>query len=215
MKYPRTFHLPWSPGGTNDDKKMISTHRLINEAIVISEKLDGSNSCFAPAGVFARSHGQAPKHASFDLLKQRYYSLKHLLNPSEEAFLENCFAVHSITYELLSDFCFLLNIRQNGIWLSYPEVVHRSEELHLTLAPVLFTGIVTSETELRKLTEKISREPSVFGGMREGVVVRTVKGFLESEFSQCVGKWVRENHVQTDEHWVNQPIVKQNFSWTA
>lgn len=22
MKYPRTKHLPWSPGGTNDDKRM-------------------------------------------------------------------------------------------------------------------------------------------------------------------------------------------------
>jgi hypothetical protein len=211
MKYPRTFHLPWSPGGTKDDKKMKSVDSLLNREIIISEKLDGSNSCFETSGVFARSHGQAPKHASFDLLKQKYYNLQNFIKPDEQIFLENCFAVHSITYEELSDFCFVLNIREKNLWLSQEQVEQRARELNLKSAPVLFKGTIKSSLELEKLTSHLSSLPSIYGGEREGVVVRVSDSFLDKDFSHCVAKWVRKDHVQTDEHWMNKAIVKQKF----
>lgn len=210
-KYPRTFHLPYSPGATNDDKIAKDCSGLIGVEIVITEKLDGSNSCMEPSGVFARSHGQAPTHKSFDLLKQRFYSLQYFLNPEEQIFLENCYAVHSITYDQLSDFCFALGIRKKDQWLSIDETVDRSAQLNLTPVPVLFRGIVKSAKELEKIVTGLTNQPSIFGGPREGIVVRTVAGFSDSDFSKKVMKWVRKNHVQTSEHWMNQPIVKQNF----
>lgn len=210
-KYPRTFHLPYSPGATNDDKIAKDCSGLIGVEIVITEKLDGSNSCMESGGVFARSHGQAPTHKSFDLLKQRFYSLQYSLKTDEQIFLENCYAVHSIDYDQLSDFCFVLSIRNTHQWLNVDESIARANELNLTPVPVLFRGIVKSAKELEKIVTDLTKQPSIFGGPREGIVVRTVAGFSDSEFSKKVFKWVRKDHVQTSEHWMNQPIVKQNF----
>jgi hypothetical protein len=42
-KYPRTYHLPWSPG-VNDDDKVISDINIFRDhEVVITEKLDGEN----------------------------------------------------------------------------------------------------------------------------------------------------------------------------
>jgi hypothetical protein len=211
QKYPRTFHLPYSPGATNDDKIAKDLSSLIGVEIVISEKLDGSNSCMEPTGVFARSHGQTPTHKSFDLLKQRFYALQYSLHPNEQIFLENCYAVHSITYEELSDFCFVLGVRKGNDWLSVTQTQTRAGELGLTPVPVLFKGIVKNEKELEKIVLTLATTESIFGGAREGIVVRTEAGFADQDFSKCVMKWVRKDHVQTSEHWMNQPIIKQNF----
>ena len=43
MKYPRSYHLYFSPGATSDDRIAISTDSLINTEIIITEKMDGSN----------------------------------------------------------------------------------------------------------------------------------------------------------------------------
>jgi hypothetical protein len=210
-KYPRSFHLPWSPGATNDDKIAKDVDALVGVEIIISEKMDGSNSCLQPEGVFARSHGQAPTHKSFDLLKQRYYALKHQLHPQEQIFLENCFAVHSITYEEMSDFCFVFGIREDNTWISFDAVVQRCQELGLTPVPILWRGTVKSASELEKITTNLAKQPSVFGGPREGMVVRVADSFTDDQFATHLAKLVRKNHVQTDDHWMNQPIVKQNF----
>jgi len=53
----------------------------------------------------------------------------------------------------------------------------------------------------------------------EGVVVRFAAGFDAGAFKASVAKWVRVNHVQTDEHWTRQRIVKNRLAaartWTA
>ena len=43
IKYPRTFHLPWSPGATSDDKMLKSIEHFIGKEVVITEKMDGEN----------------------------------------------------------------------------------------------------------------------------------------------------------------------------
>ena len=45
MKYPRTYHLPYSPGATKDDKKLQDGwfSSYIGQEIVITAKLDGEN----------------------------------------------------------------------------------------------------------------------------------------------------------------------------
>jgi len=42
-KYNRTYHLPWSPGSTNDDRISNGVESLLGIDIVITEKLDGEN----------------------------------------------------------------------------------------------------------------------------------------------------------------------------
>ena len=54
-KYSRTPHLPISPGGTDDDKRLKDYSNFIGNDIVITEKMDGENSNLYPNYFHARS----------------------------------------------------------------------------------------------------------------------------------------------------------------
>ena len=54
-KYPRTYHFPFSEGAVNDDKICQHWAPILSQELVITEKLDGENTCIKTAGVFARS----------------------------------------------------------------------------------------------------------------------------------------------------------------
>ena len=42
-KYPRTFHIPGSPGATSDDKILKSLDHFKGKRVIITEKMDGEN----------------------------------------------------------------------------------------------------------------------------------------------------------------------------
>lgn len=42
---------------------------------------------------------------------------------------------------------------------------------------------------------------------QEGYVVRTVDSFAYEEFNRSVSKWVRKDHVVTDDHWMHQAMI--------
>ena len=42
-KYPRTPHLPWSPGASDDDVRVADTAMSEGREVVVTEKLDGEN----------------------------------------------------------------------------------------------------------------------------------------------------------------------------
>jgi hypothetical protein len=42
--------------------------------------------------------------------------------------------------------------------------------------------------------------------------VRLAGEFSDARFGQRVAKWVRKDHVQTDEHWMHQAIVAQRLA---
>ena len=111
MKYPRTLHLPWSKGTTNDDKIATSINSLLNVPIVISEKLDGSNASLEANGCFARTHAGAPTHASFDGLKALHATVKRNIPKGIQIFGEWCYALHSIAYTALPGYFLLFNVR--------------------------------------------------------------------------------------------------------
>jgi hypothetical protein len=67
--------------------------------------------------------------------------------------------------------------------------------------PVLYRGI-WDETTIKSLFSY------TYGGdPMEGYVVRVTRKFNYSEYHQYVGKFVRKDHVQSDEHWLRQAIV--------
>lgn len=45
----------------------------------------------------------------------------------------------------------------------------------------------------------------------EGYAIRLDEGFYLNEFNKSVAKFVRKNHVQTDNHWMEQEIVKNKL----
>src|SRR5579862_5193252 len=95
-KYPRIFHLPFSPGGTSDDKVMSDVEALLGRELVLTEKMDGSNVCLESKQVYGRSHTDAPKHESFSALKALHASTRHLIPPDWQVFGEWLWAMHSI-----------------------------------------------------------------------------------------------------------------------
>lgn len=215
-KYNRTFHFPWSPGATNDDKIATSIDKLIGVPIVITEKMDGSNTSLEFDGCFARTHSGAPTHVSFDGLKALHATIKYKIPQDYQFFGEWCYAKHSIEYSELPGYFLMFNVRMlnpefNDIWLSWEDVELWAEEIGVPTVPVLFRGEVSSEKELKELVESLMIQPSRCGGIREGAVVRIQKAFEDYNFSSCVMKCVRANHVQTSEHWKDQEIIKNKL----
>lgn len=216
-KYNRTFHIPWSPGGTNDDKRAASIEKLIGVPIVITEKMDGSNTSLESQGCFSRSHAGPPTHASFDGLKAMHANIGYQIPPDTQLFGEWCFAKHSISYDALPAYFMLFGIRElemdeeKSKWYSWAEVEEYAEYFGLSTVPVLFKGTVSSEKELQELVESFMNQPSACGGIREGVVIRLAESFINSEFPSCVMKCVRANHVQTSEHWKDQEIIRNKL----
>jgi hypothetical protein len=215
-KYNRTFHFPFSEGATNDDKVAKSVDKLIGVPIVISEKLDGSNVCMEQNAFYARSHNAPPKHPSFDICKAMHAKIRTDIPEGFQLFGENVFAQHSIKYTALPSYFLLFNIRSNKdandiYWLGWDLVEYFAEELGLHTVPVLFKGKIKSEKELQKLTLDLMKESSVCGGEREGLVVRVATRFKDEEFSECILKIVRKNHVSTDTHWTHQEVKKNGL----
>src|SRR5687767_3656611 len=110
-KYPRSFHLPWSPGGTSDDKRLADVTALLGVELVISEKCDGSNLTYTRKHVFSRSHSGPPAHPSFDFAKATHGRLAHLISENLSVFCEYCYAVHSIEYDALPDYSLVFGVR--------------------------------------------------------------------------------------------------------
>ena len=214
-KYPRTFHLPWSPGGTSDDKRLVDVAGLVGAELVMTEKLDGSNLTFTRSSVFARSHSGPPAHPSFARAKAIHAAIAHAIPLGLSVFAEYCYAVHSIAYDALPEHALIFGVREDdrdrGDWWSWDETTRLAEELGLPTVPPLFRGIVATERELERTTTRLSAAPSSFGGAREGVVVRVAGAIAGDVFARSIGKWVRSDHVQTDEHWQHQAIVPQRL----
>jgi hypothetical protein len=205
MKYPRTPYLPWSTGVSKDNKKMRwDTYELYlgSEKTVTTEKLDGSNVCFTKENLFARSHGGPPTHSSFDLLKAQWNNvLKSHLNPHYIYYGEWLFAKHNIYYNKLPSYLFIIGIvdTQGHQWLSWDQVVQESARIKIPHVPPI---VIENDNPEGK---------SKYGLQREGYVIRVTRRFSIKDFSQCVGKCVRENHVTTNTHWKRQKLIKNKM----
>lgn len=211
-KYPRTPHLPWSPGGTSDDRRLSTVQHLLGRDLILTEKMDGSNACFTRDHFFARSHAGAPSHPSFAAAKALHPQIAPHISKGLSVFGEWCFAVHSITYKRLPAWFMVFGVRDDttNLWWSWDEVEMMAQDLGLPTVPVLARSNVSSTKDLEAFTNQHTKiTESVCGGPREGIVVRTASGYHTDVFDTHIAKWVRQNHVQTDEHWSHSAIIRQ------
>ena len=213
QKYGRTYHFPFSPGTTSDDRFNHTYWEDIEkiETLVHTEKLDGENNCLNQFGVFARSH-VAPTTSSWtNQIRERWELLKNDLGDIE-LFGENLYAIHSIEYKRIEDYFFVFAVRLHDQWLSWEEVKFYAAMFDFPTVPELLIQPTKdlSETILKQQITDWAKEESVFGSLdpfaaqdctREGVVTRNVGEYPVSEFMHNVFKYVRKGHVKTDEHW--------------
>jgi len=209
MKYPRTYHLSFSPEIHSDDKvcNMNFVNGLIDDEIeiVITEKLDGGNTCCSPTGLFARSHAQETICPSFNYIKNVHYypNLINIIDHDINVYGENLYAIHSIEYTNLKDYFYVFNIldRKSGMYNSYYDMVKWATDHNMKTTPLIYDGLIKSMEWLKEFLGDELKKPSELGGEKEGFVVRVKKKFHKNNFSKNVFKYVRKGHVQTDQHW--------------
>jgi hypothetical protein len=201
-KYNRTYHLPWSPGSTNDDRISNNVESLLGIEIVITEKLDGENTGMEDEGVYARSHAAFTTSAWSREVRQ-LHKMKVEGQLGEDVFLfgENMEGIHSIEYTNLDSYFYIFGVRDNGVWIPWYQVEEYSYLLDIPTVPVLFKGVINTQKELKELVNNLVSKPSELGGQREGIVIRNAGAFDNEDFKDNVMKWVRAGHVTTDVHW--------------
>ena len=207
MKYPRTYHLPYSPGATKDDKKLQDDwfKYYIGQEIIITAKLDGENIHMNQKDCYARSDG-APTRSPWsrniwDPQEGLYWRIKQYIGNNETIFGENLYGEHSIHYNKLTDYFHLFAANDGVNWYSWDDVKMLADIMNIPHVPELWRGMIYKEEELQKLVEKYVHESEWYGDIREGVVIRIADSFPIDDFKHYVCKYVRHNHVQTDEHW--------------
>ena len=88
-----------------------------------------------------------------------------------------------------------------NICLSWEETLIWFKLLQIESVPVLYYGIY-DEKIIKSLWNPINYHT------KEGYVIRIADEFSYNDFKNSVGKFVRENHVQTDRHWkLGQKII--------
>ncbi len=200
-KYPRTFHLPWSPGATSDDKTHSAAaieQMFAGRDVVVTEKLDGENSTVYPDGYCHARSVDGGGHPSRARLKALAAQIGHDIPSGHRICGENVFAEHSLSYDALSAFFYVFGIYNGATCLSWADTEEFAELLGLPLVPVLYRG-VWDAPRIRELWTGAS----AFGAEGEGYVVRLEASFALPDFLQSVAKYVRSDHVQTDEHWMH------------
>lgn len=206
MKYPRTYHLPFSPGATKDDKKLQGDwfDFYHGKKIVFTEKLDGENTCLCQSGVFARSHSAETRSPwSINLWGQDglYWRIKNSIGDNEEIFGENLYGEHSIIYDKLLNYFHIFAANDGERWYSWDEIVEMAFILDVPHVPELYTCEAESEKQIEEIIADLMKQPSTYGKEKEGIVMRITDSFAIDYFPHYVCKYVRPNHVQTDEHW--------------
>lgn len=211
-KYGRTFHYPFSPGTTSDDRINTEYWQDIRQlqTLLHTEKLDGENNCLNRQGVFARSHAAPTTSPWTRQLREKWSSLKNDLG-DYEIFGENLYAIHSIQYPLIDQHYYVFGVRELDKWLSWEETVFIASIFDFPVVPVIETVVDLSDQQSfeKNILSLVSNQSS-FQSVdvttnqacsMEGIVSRNASAYAVNDFQQNVFKYVRKGHVKTDEHW--------------
>ncbi len=205
VKYPRTYHLPWSPGVTEDDRVLDDLGSFENQIVVATAKMDGENTTLYRDYMHSRSI-EYEGHESRSWVKAMHARLAHDIPEGWRVCGENLYAKHSIKYERLADYFQVFSIwDEHNVCLSWKDTVEWAGLLGLRLVPVLYHG-QWDEKLLRRLYQ-----PTLEGDPCEGHVVRVVSEFRYREFRRMVGKYVRAGHVATHGGWMRQMVERNGL----
>lgn len=191
IKYPRTYHLPWSEGKTSDDKVISSISQFNGRRVIVTEKMDGENTTLARDYIHARSV-DSKNHPSRDWVKQFWSNIRWDIPEGWRVCGENLYARHSISYDNLPSYFLGFSLWELDRCLAWDETLEWFDALGILSVPILYDGVFDQQIIQRLWT-----------GKGEGYVIRVADSFRLDEFSSYAGKFVRENHVQTDIHWTN------------
>lgn len=211
VKYPRTPHLPFSLGATSDDRMLVTTQQFHRKRVVVTEKMDGENTTLYRDGFHARSLDSG-RHESRDWLGAFWASIGHEIPEGWRVCGENVYARHSIAYDSLPSYFLGFSIwDETNTALDWDSTLDWFTLLGITPVPTLFRGIYDEGT-LRGLWDYLQKRGDLFGKTAEGYVVRLESRIPYGEFGNSMAKFVRENHVQSEQHWRHLAVVPNKLS---
>lgn len=205
VKYPRTYHLPFSPGLHNDDRMAKSLDRFIGQRVVVMEKLDGENTTLYKDYYHARSV-DSNNHPSRNRAKAIHAQFAHDIPQGWRICCENMYAQHSIVYDNLEGYLYGFAVwNDKNYCLSWDESKEWFQLLNLPHPEIMYDGIY-DEQKIKSLYDDKKDWKT-----KEGYVIRTANGFSYGEFKHCVMKYVRKGHIQTVQHaWLHNSDFKIN-----
>ena len=198
VKYPSSPHVPWSPGVSGDDVILANTEPFSGKEVVVTEKMDGENTTMYGDHIHARSL-DSRHHPSRDWVKHLHGQIRHNIPEGYRICGENVYARHSIQYENLDSYFYLFSV-----W----DERNHALDWDATLEWAALLGLQTPQEFYRgpwdvEAIQKLDLDTDLV----EGFVVRTVEGFAFGDFRHHLAKWVRKNHVQTDQHWMHAQVI--------
>jgi len=228
IKYPSTGHLPFSPEHEHRRNDHQSVSQFADIPLVVLVKMDGSNATLVKdydAPVRARN-GSHADHESFDMLKQLYYEkdIHNTLPEHLQVAGEWLYAKHSIHYTdsddcdcedqgpALRDWFQVFGVfdTRYDLWLSWPAVERWADRIGFPTVPVVETGVY-EEWELwngnagQPDLETLAKNTVNQG--HEGIVIRSKHPYHYGQFEQRLSKYVRNNHVKTEQHWSHGDVT--------
>lgn len=207
-RYPRTPHLPFSAGRTDDDKVLASVEHFDDKDVVVTLKMDGENTSLYRDGYHARSL-DSRHHPSRDWLKAFHAGFAHDIPEGWRVCGENLYARHSVAYDALPSFFMGFSVwTDKNTALSWDDTLEFFELLGVVPVPTLYRGAF-SEPLVKKLAAEMDTQRN------EGLVVRLAGCIAYGSFAASAAKWVRPQHVQTDQHWMHATVVPNRLERQA
>ena len=202
-KYPRTRHLPWSPGATHDDLIADSVAAFAGQRVIVTEKMDGENTTMYRDHLHARSV-DSRHHPSRNWIKALHGRIGYQIPQGWRLCGENLFARHSLTYTALPSYFMLFSVwDEHQRCLDWDSTLEWASLLELDVVPTIYDGRFDPQW-FKTFEQDLDRS--------EGYVVRLASSFARADFGTSVAKWVRANHVQTESHWMHQSVVANGLA---
>lgn len=218
-KYPRTNHFPMSPGADKSDKVMENTDAFgsprppckTNEKkdVVVTLKMDGENTTLYHDYWHARSMSQN-QHLSRNWIAAFHAQIQHLIPPEIRICGENLYARHSIHYKNLNAYFQVFGIWEGERCWAWEDVKQFCLDLKVETVPVVSEGKWQGETAMYWMFDSYLGS-GYEGDEVEGLVVRIADEIPLDKWPTSVGKFVRKNHITTDQHWMTKPVVKNSL----
>lgn len=194
VKYPRTNHLPWSPGVNDDDRVLQDVSAFVGKRVIGTKKVDGENTTMYTDHIHARSI-DSRGGADRAWVKTFWSRIAHDIPQDWRICGENLWAEHSIHYTDLPSFFLGFSVwNEMNVCLSWEDTLQYFDLLGITPVPVIYDGI-WDEKKIRELEKSLNWETD------EGYVLRLADSFTYREFKDSIAKFVRKGHVQTTKHW--------------
>jgi hypothetical protein len=186
VRFPRTSHVPWSPGATSDDRLMRDMSAFEGRRVVASVKRDGQNNTVYPTGELHARSPDAPAHADQAMARAEAARWQFDIPDDWRVVCENLWRTHSIAYDDLPSFLLGIHVwNDRNVCLGWDETLEWFELLGVNPVETIYDGI---------FDERLLRSIEFDRDRMEGWVVRVADPIPYGDYGRLVGKFVRQGH---------------------